>query len=153
MRRNDEKSKTKSIFFRVCLGWLKTLKYAELIDDERVKSMKTKNKSQAEILYQLGYGFRRLHKNVPGGIYECNSRCSCQQETCSNRVVQNGIVAQLQVCFVFLVDLESKSYFSYLKLPVEVGAFELFTIFRWELLSAFIPEKFSPANRPMNVAN
>jgi histone-lysine N-methyltransferase SETDB1 len=48
--------------------------------------MRAKHKSQAEILYQLGYGFRRLHKNVPGGIYECNSR-----------VVQNGIIAQLQV--------------------------------------------------------
>lgn len=59
--------------------------------------MKAKNKSQAEILYQLGYGFRRLHKNVPGGIYECNSKCSCNTQTCSNRVVQNGIIAQLQV--------------------------------------------------------
>ena len=35
------------------LGWLRTLKYAELIGDERVKSMKAKHKSQAEILYQL----------------------------------------------------------------------------------------------------
>jgi hypothetical protein len=59
--------------------------------------MKAKHKSQSEILYQLGYGFRRLHKNVPGGIYECNSKCSCNKQTCSNRVVQNGILAQLQV--------------------------------------------------------
>lgn len=83
-----------------CAGWLRTLKYAELIGDERVKSMKAKNKSQAEILYQLGYGYRRLHKNVPGGIYECNSKCSCNQQTCSNRVVQNGIIAQLQVGWI-----------------------------------------------------
>ncbi|CAF1242081.1 unnamed protein product [Adineta ricciae] len=80
-----------------CACWLRTLKYAELIGDDRVKAMKKKNKSQAEILYQLGYGFRRLHKNAPGGIYECNSRCSCNKETCSNRVVQNGIMAQLQL--------------------------------------------------------
>ncbi len=59
--------------------------------------MKAKNKSQSEILYQIGYGFRRLHKNVPGGIYECNKKCSCNKQTCSNRVVQNGIIAQLQV--------------------------------------------------------
>ncbi len=83
------------MFFR--LGWLRTLKYAELIGDERVKTLKAKHKSQNEILNQLGYRFRRLHKNVPGGIYECNSRCSCNKQTCSNRVVQNGIIAQLQV--------------------------------------------------------
>ncbi|CAF1319673.1 unnamed protein product [Rotaria magnacalcarata] len=80
-----------------CACWLRTLKYAELVGDERVKSMKAKNKSQAEMLYQIGYGFRRLHKNVPGGIYECNSKCPCNKETCSNRVVQNGIIAQLQL--------------------------------------------------------
>ena len=76
---------------------MRTFKYAELIGDERVKAMKAKHKSQTEILNQLGYRFRRLHKNVPGGIYECNSRCSCNKQTCSNRVVQNGIIAQLQV--------------------------------------------------------
>lgn len=73
------------------------MKYAELIGDDRVKNMKAKHRSQTEILQQLGYRFRRLHKNVPGGIYECNSRCSCNKQTCSNRVVQNGIIAQLQV--------------------------------------------------------
>ncbi|CAF3349777.1 unnamed protein product [Rotaria socialis] len=80
-----------------CACWLRTLKYAELIGDERVKAMKAKHKSDAEILNNLGYRFRRLHKNVPGGIYECNSRCSCNKQTCSNRVVQNGIIAQLQL--------------------------------------------------------
>ncbi|CAF1027711.1 unnamed protein product [Rotaria sp. Silwood1] len=80
-----------------CACWLRTLKYAELIGDERVKAMKAKHKSQSEILHQLGYRFRRLHKNVPGGIYECNSRCACNKQTCSNRIVQNGIIAQLQL--------------------------------------------------------
>ena len=55
------------------------------------------DESQSEILYQLGYGFHRLHENVPGGIYECNSKCACDKETYSNRVVQNGIIAQLQL--------------------------------------------------------
>jgi hypothetical protein len=89
------------LFFLFEIGWLRTLKYAELIGDERVTSMQAKHKNQAEILYQLGYGFRRLHKNVPGGIYECNNKCSCNKQTCSNRVVQNGIIAQLQVDFIF----------------------------------------------------
>ncbi|CAF1094602.1 unnamed protein product [Rotaria sordida] len=80
-----------------CACWLRTLKYAELIGDERVRTMKAKHKSQGEILHQLGYRYRRLLKNVPGGIYECNSRCSCNKQTCSNRVVQNGIIAQLQL--------------------------------------------------------
>ncbi len=111
------------------IGWLRTLKYAELIGDERVTSMQAKHKNQAEILYQLGYGFRRLHKNVPGGIYECNNKCSCNKQTCSNRVVQNGIIAQLQVIrfinqilFIYLLT-------SYLKLLVVVGVYELYMIF------------------------
>jgi hypothetical protein len=93
---------------KIFVGWLRTLKYAELIGDERVKSMRAKNKNQAEILYQLGYGFRRLYKNVPGGIYECNSKCSCNKHTCSNRVVQNGIIAQLQVIILKIRSLELK---------------------------------------------
>ena len=73
------------------------MKYAELIGDERVKAMMAKHRTRTEILNQLGYSYRRLHKNVPGGIYECNSRCACNRQACSNRVVQNGIIAQLQV--------------------------------------------------------
>lgn len=97
--------------FLIASGWLRTLKYAELIGDDRVKSMKAKNKSQAEILYQLGYGYRRLHKNVPGGIYECNSKCACNKQMCSNRVVQNGITVQLQVR-LFLFDRFSLKKYS-----------------------------------------
>ena len=73
------------------------MKYGELIGDERIKALKRKYRNESEILNQLGYCFRRLQKNVPGGIFECNSRCSCNKQTCSNRVVQNGIIAQLQV--------------------------------------------------------
>ena len=91
---------------------LRTLKYAELVGDERVTSMKAKHKSQAEIIYQLGYGFRRLHKNVPGGIYECNQKCPCNKQTCSNRVVQNGIITQLQV--IILINKKFYSFFNFL---------------------------------------
>ena len=79
------------------LGWLRTLKYSELIGDERLKILKRKHRTLSQILDELGYRHRRLLKNVPGGIFECNSRCSCNKQTCSNRVVQNGIIAQLQV--------------------------------------------------------
>ena len=30
-------------------------------------------------------------------VYECNALCRCQPSTCSNRVVQNGILVRLQV--------------------------------------------------------
>lgn len=72
-----------------------------MVDDERVKVLKRKNRSQAEILNELGYRHRRLLRNLPGGIFECNDRCSCHKQTCSNRVVQNGIIVQLQVCPFF----------------------------------------------------
>jgi len=91
--------------------------------------MKAKHKSQGEILYQLGYGFRRLYKNAPGGIYECNSRCSCNKQTCSNRVVQNGIIAQLQVILFLNKILFIYFLTSYLKLLAVVGVYELYMIF------------------------
>ena len=137
-------------------GWLRTLKYAELIGDDRVKAMKKKNKSQAEILYQLGYGFRRLHKNAPGGIYECNSRCSCNKDTCSNRVVQNGIMAQLQVSSLLKFKINWNRLFyvsSYLKLLAVVGVYGPCMIFRWGHSLVCIQVKYSPANKQMKEEN
>lgn len=43
-----------------------------------------------------GYAFKRLRQPNKFGIYECNSRCSCNKY-CTNRVVQNGIKCVLQV--------------------------------------------------------
>ena len=39
------------------------------------------------------YKFKKLSRKEYGGIYECNSRCSCAKESfkCGNRVVQQGI--------------------------------------------------------------
>jgi SET domain-containing protein len=34
------------------------------------------------------------------GVYECNKNCSCVDESCSNRVVQNGIERKLEVFFI-----------------------------------------------------
>ncbi|CAF1161216.1 unnamed protein product, partial [Didymodactylos carnosus] len=84
-----------------CACWLRTLKYAELAGEERVKAMKQKNKTQAEILNAIGYKYRRLVKNLSSGIYECNDRCQCHNKSCTNRVVQNGIAVQLQLFKTF----------------------------------------------------
>lgn len=44
------------------------------------------------------YDCRRLHKSIMTGIWECNSKCSCNDK-CQNRVVQNGMIAQLQIFY------------------------------------------------------
>lgn len=44
-----------------------------------------------------GYHYRRLKETLSTGIYECNQYCKCSQQTCYNRVVQNGIQLRLQV--------------------------------------------------------
>lgn len=59
--------------------------------------------SAGKIAYQRGqvdtqcqYNHKRLPHQVSTGIFECNSLCKCSSK-CSNRVVQNGIRARLQV--------------------------------------------------------
>jgi len=44
----------------------------------------------------IGYSFKRLHKRVITGIYECNATCKCDK-TCLNRVVQEPLKTSLQV--------------------------------------------------------
>jgi len=46
----------------------------------------------------IGYSFKRLHKRVITGIYECNTSCKCRK-TCLNRVVQEPLKTSLQVFF------------------------------------------------------
>ncbi|XP_060568067.1 histone-lysine N-methyltransferase SETDB1-like isoform X2 [Ruditapes philippinarum] len=43
-----------------------------------------------------GYHYRRLQEPLLSGVYECNSRCKCDNR-CRNRVVQNGLSNRLQV--------------------------------------------------------
>lgn len=50
----------------------------------------------AEVSRVRGYRNKRLEASIPFGIYECNSRCSCNSR-CPTRVVQNGIQVLLQV--------------------------------------------------------
>lgn len=45
---------------------------------------------------QVGYQYKRLLEQVRTGIYECNSRCKCNQ-SCLNRVVQHPLSNKLQV--------------------------------------------------------
>ncbi len=44
----------------------------------------------------VGYKHRRLLESVQTGIFECNSKCSCQK-TCLNRVAQHPLRQRLQV--------------------------------------------------------
>ncbi|XP_074597391.1 histone-lysine N-methyltransferase eggless-like [Brevipalpus obovatus] len=44
------------------------------------------------------YEHRRLQESIISGIWECNSECSCNDK-CQNRVVQNGMIAQLQIFY------------------------------------------------------
>ncbi|XP_029347320.1 histone-lysine N-methyltransferase eggless [Acyrthosiphon pisum] len=44
----------------------------------------------------IGYSFKRLHKQVITGIFECNASCKCKK-TCLNRVVQEPLKTSLQL--------------------------------------------------------
>lgn len=44
----------------------------------------------------ISYVWKRLLKNVPTGIYECNSRCKCS-DRCLNKVVQKPISVKMML--------------------------------------------------------
>ncbi|KAM4860224.1 histone-lysine N-methyltransferase SETDB2-like isoform 2-T2 [Thomomys bottae] len=44
-----------------------------------------------------GYKYKRLQRQIPTGIYECNLLCKCNRQICQNRVVQHGPQVRLQV--------------------------------------------------------
>jgi len=67
-----------------CSCWRKTFEMTSFDLDE--KEMNT----------NVGYRWGRLHQKVSTGIFECNSKCGCD-ERCSNRVVQNGTKVRLQL--------------------------------------------------------
>lgn len=54
------------------------------------------NKDVTEEDEDISYVWKRLPKNVPTGIYECNSRCKCSSR-CLNKVVQHPITVQMQL--------------------------------------------------------
>ncbi|XP_042346358.1 histone-lysine N-methyltransferase SETDB1-B-like isoform X2 [Plectropomus leopardus] len=44
-----------------------------------------------------GYMHKRLEECLPTGIYECNKRCKCCSQMCTNRLVQHGLQVRLQL--------------------------------------------------------
>uniref|UniRef100_A0AAY4AF49 [histone H3]-lysine(4) N-trimethyltransferase n=1 Tax=Denticeps clupeoides TaxID=299321 RepID=A0AAY4AF49_9TELE len=44
-----------------------------------------------------GYTHKRLEECLPTGIYECNKRCRCNAQMCTNRLVQHGLQVRLQL--------------------------------------------------------
>ncbi|NXD31166.1 SETB1 methyltransferase, partial [Spelaeornis formosus] len=44
-----------------------------------------------------GYQHKRLEECLPTGVYECNNRCTCNVNMCTNRLVQHGLQVRLQL--------------------------------------------------------
>ncbi|XP_075897044.1 histone-lysine N-methyltransferase SETDB1-B [Nelusetta ayraudi] len=51
----------------------------------------------AQINQNAGYLHKRLEECLPTGIYECNKRCKCCSQMCTNRLVQHGLQVRLQL--------------------------------------------------------
>ncbi|XP_017280610.1 histone-lysine N-methyltransferase SETDB1-B isoform X2 [Kryptolebias marmoratus] len=51
----------------------------------------------AQINQNAGYSYKRLEECLPTGIYECNKRCKCCAQMCTNRLVQHGLQVRLQL--------------------------------------------------------
>uniref|UniRef100_A0A3B5MX31 [histone H3]-lysine(4) N-trimethyltransferase n=1 Tax=Xiphophorus couchianus TaxID=32473 RepID=A0A3B5MX31_9TELE len=50
-----------------------------------------------QINQSAGYSYKRLEECLPTGIYECNKRCKCCSQMCTNRLVQHGLQVRLQL--------------------------------------------------------
>uniref|UniRef100_A0A8D3D083 [histone H3]-lysine(4) N-trimethyltransferase n=1 Tax=Scophthalmus maximus TaxID=52904 RepID=A0A8D3D083_SCOMX len=51
----------------------------------------------AQINQNAGFLHKRLEECLPTGIYECNKRCKCCSQMCTNRLVQHGLQVRLQL--------------------------------------------------------
>uniref|UniRef100_A0A8C2XL39 [histone H3]-lysine(4) N-trimethyltransferase n=1 Tax=Cyclopterus lumpus TaxID=8103 RepID=A0A8C2XL39_CYCLU len=51
----------------------------------------------AQINPNAGFSHKRLEECLPTGIYECNKRCKCCSQMCTNRLVQHGLQVRLQL--------------------------------------------------------
>lgn len=65
-----------------CACWQRTIQFASLATNE--------------IDLNIGYKGRRLNQMLSTGIFECNTKCRCNQR-CSNKVVQNGLIVRLEL--------------------------------------------------------
>ncbi|KAM6434504.1 histone-lysine N-methyltransferase SETDB1 isoform 1-T2 [Liasis olivaceus] len=50
-----------------------------------------------QINLNSGYQHKRLEECLPTGVYECNKRCKCSPNMCTNRLVQHGLQVRLQL--------------------------------------------------------
>ncbi|XP_074540238.1 histone-lysine N-methyltransferase SETDB1-B isoform X2 [Halichoeres trimaculatus] len=50
-----------------------------------------------QINQNAGFLYKRLEECLPTGIYECNKRCKCCAQMCTNRLVQHGLQVRLQL--------------------------------------------------------
>ncbi|KAM8920774.1 histone-lysine N-methyltransferase SETDB1 isoform 3-T3 [Pelodytes ibericus] len=51
----------------------------------------------AQLNTSAGYLHKRLDECLPTGVYECNKRCKCNANMCTNRLVQHGLQVRLQL--------------------------------------------------------
>ncbi|XP_075049538.1 histone-lysine N-methyltransferase SETDB1-like isoform X2 [Mixophyes fleayi] len=51
----------------------------------------------AQVNTAAGYTHKRLEECLPTGVYECNKRCKCNINMCTNRLVQHGLQVRLQL--------------------------------------------------------
>ncbi|UJR36082.1 hypothetical protein I4U23_028818 [Adineta vaga] len=80
-----------------CACYRKTLNQALLNHDPFVMEKQRNRFSLSNTVKSMAYQKKRLLHPVSSGIYECNSKCSCHKEHCSNRLIQQGLFVQLQL--------------------------------------------------------
>ncbi|CAF4721168.1 unnamed protein product, partial [Rotaria magnacalcarata] len=80
-----------------CACFRKTLNQAQINHDPLVMEKEKNRYTLAYMLKTTGYQRKRLLNPISSGVYECNSKCSCHREHCSNRLVQQGLFVHLQL--------------------------------------------------------
>ena len=80
-----------------CACFRKTLDQALVNQDPLVIQKQKNGSSLAQLIKTISYQRKRLFNPVSSGIYECNSKCSCHREHCSNRLLQQGLFVHLQL--------------------------------------------------------
>lgn len=80
-----------------CACFCKTLNQAKVNKDPLVIEKEKNRHTFSHMLKTTGYQRKRLLNPISSGVYECNAKCSCHREQCSNRLVQHGLFVHLQL--------------------------------------------------------
>lgn len=80
-----------------CACFRKTLEQAIYNQDPLILEKQRNRYTTSHILKTTAYQRKRLLNPVSSGIYECNSKCACHRQHCTNRLVQQGLFVQLQL--------------------------------------------------------